>query len=92
MADNDELSREGYQRIYSTESYEVVPKDFILGKLPIMPDFRNPTIPHELSRLKEQYFSMGKADSSIAKGDGSQIFYINHFVLTWSRSKLCMNG
>jgi hypothetical protein len=92
MAGTDELSREGYQRIYTTESYEVVPKDFILGKLPIMPDFGTPTIPHTLGRLKNDYFMLGKADSAIGKQDGSNIFYINHFAMTWSRSKLCMNG
>ncbi len=92
MADTDELSREGYQRIYTTESYEVVPKDFILGKLPIMPDFGTPTIPHTLARLKNDYFMLGKAYSANGKQDGSSIFYINHFAMTWSRSKLCMNG
>jgi hypothetical protein len=92
ITDNDELSRHGYQRLYTTESYEVVPQDFILGKLPLMPDFGTPTIPHKFAGLRNEHFTLGKADSAHDKHDGSSLCYINHFAMTWSRSKVCMNG
>jgi hypothetical protein len=91
LAEADELSLHHYQRLYEPGGcYTVVPATFILGKLPLMPDFGTPTIPHSYSKRQLSAFPHGKADSSTMSRDGSRLYYINHFGLTWSRSKLSM--
>ena len=53
-----------------------------------MPDFGTPTIPHQYSHRKAAWFPKGKANTTLSKEDGSKLYYINHFAMTWSRSKL----
>jgi hypothetical protein len=90
-AEKDDLASQSYQRLYSTEGcYTVVPASFILGKLPIMPDFGTQSIPHIYSKRQAKDFPHGRADSSSSTRDGSKLYYINHFGLTWSRSKLSL--
>lgn len=85
----DQLQLGHHQRLYEPSEpwYEVLPVHFILGKLPIMPDFGTPTIPHKYQTRQQHGFPRGKADSSSSKHDGSKLYYINHFAMTWSRSK-----
>lgn len=88
VVEDDELAKEGHIRIYEpVEWFEVVPVDHILGRLPIVPDYGTPTIPHKYSYLRDQAFRKGKADSSVDQHDGSKLYYINHFAMVWSRSK-----
>jgi hypothetical protein len=90
-AEKDDLASQHYQRLYACEgSYTVVPACYILGKLPIMPDFGTPSIPHHYSKRQAKDFPNGRADSSSLTHDGSKLYYINHFGLTWSRSKLSL--
>jgi hypothetical protein len=89
FSDNDELQQQGYIRLYEpTDWFEVVPVTHILGKLPIFPDFSTRTIPHSMTG--QPGFPKGKCDSHDGKQLGSKIFYINHFAMTWSRSKLSL--
>ena len=91
----DELQKENYTRLYTCTNpkyaYDVVPITHILGSVPLMPDCSTPTIPSKYSKQKAQAFPAGQADSSVGSGDGSSIFYVNHFGLTWSRSKLSLH-
>ena len=87
--DHDELQQQGYVRLYEpTDWYEVIPVTHILGKLPIFPDFSTRTIPHSMSG--KPGFAKGECDSQDGKQLGSKLFYINHFAMTWSRSKLSL--
>lgn len=89
FSDNDELQQQGYVRLYEpTDWYEVIPVTHILGKLPIFPDFTTRTIPHSMSG--KPGFAKGECDSQDGKQLGSKVFYINHFAMTWSRSKLSL--
>jgi hypothetical protein len=89
FSDNDELQQQGYICLYEpTDWFEVVPVTHILGKLPIFPDFSTRTIPHSMTG--QPGFPKGKCDSHDGKQLGSKIFYINHFAMTWSRSKLSL--
>jgi hypothetical protein len=84
----DELQKEDYIRLYdTTASFEVVPVSHILGRLPIMPDFADRTIPHRVSKQQKIAFPLGRCDSTNSTHDGSNLFYVNHFAMTWSRSK-----
>jgi hypothetical protein len=79
-AENDELSNHHYQRLYETQGcYTVVPASFILGKLPLMPDFGTLSIPHHHATRRQRDFPHGWADSSSTAQDGSKLYYINHF-------------
>jgi hypothetical protein len=90
-AEEDELASQHYRRLYDTEGcHTVVPASFILGKLPLMPDFGTPSIPHRYTKRQQKDFPHGRADSSSTSHDGSKLYYINHFGLTWSRSKLSL--
>lgn len=91
FADNDELVKEGYVRLYEPPDwYDVVPVEYVLGRLPIVPDFMTPTIPRQYRRFRNRWFRRGVADHIDKDGkliEGSKIFYVNHFAMTWARSK-----
>lgn len=48
----DQLTALGHIRLYEPSKtwFEVIPVSYIIGKLPMMPDFGNPTIPYRLRR------------------------------------------
>ena len=81
------MERDHYTRIYEPSQpwYDVVPVELILGKVPLVPDFPTGTIPHRVKG--KPGFSKGKCDTKEGSGDGSQLMYINHFAMTWSRPK-----
>jgi hypothetical protein len=84
----DELQKEGHIRLYeTTNSFEVLPVTHILGRLPILPDFGDPSIPHRMNGKAKAWFPLGTCDSSEGAQDGSKLFYVNHFAMTWARSK-----
>lgn len=84
----DELQAQNYIRLYQpAEWYEVVPVTHILGRLSLMPDFGTRTIPYSMRNKKRHCFPKGHSDTAEGKGDGSKLYYVNHFAMTWSRSK-----
>lgn len=90
VPDSDELhpASNNHIRLYEpADWYDVVPASHILGRLSIAPDFGSPTIPHTMRNQKRRCFPMGSCDSADGATKGSRLFYINHFAMTWSRSK-----
>ena len=92
---HDELQANNFQRLYTCTDpnycFEVIPANYILGKLPIVQDFVTPTIPSHYNNQKKTAFPRGQANSAAETDNGSEIYYINHFGMTWSRSKICMH-
>ncbi len=85
--EHDELEAEGHIRLYEPDDwYDVIPVEYILGRLPLMPDFGTRTIPHKWAKHKNLLFPKGKADSSHDAQDGSKLFYVNHFAMSWART------
>ena len=82
----DELQKEHYLRLHECKaapsSYEVIPIHNILGKLALMPDCVTPTIPRHHDHQKKRAFPRGEV--------GCKVFYVNHFALTWARSKIIL--
>ncbi len=84
--DKDELANSGFLRLYeTTNSWEVIPVEHILGRLPIMKNYATPTIPSRFASRKPTAFPLGKADT--AREKGSKLFYVNYYAMTWSRCK-----
>lgn len=93
MADEglDALQTQNYIRLYQpVEWYEVVPVTHILGRLSLVPDFGTMTIPYIMRNKRKACFPKGFSDTAEGKGDGSRLYYVNHFAMTWSRSKLSL--
>ena len=92
--EEDELARNKFQRLYTCTqpkyAFEVIPISNILGKLPLMPDLGTPTIPVQYTHRQKTAFPRGSADSSSTVHNGSKLYYINHFGLTWARPKLSL--
>ena len=57
----DQLTALGHIRLYepSKTCFEVIPVSYIIGKLPMMPDFGNPTIPYRLRRCTMAFLLFG---------------------------------
>lgn len=88
---DDELAQCGFIRLFEPDDwFEVLPVDFILGRASIVPDFATPSIPHMFMQ-QSALFPKGRADSSHGAHDGSPMFYVNHYALTWSRCKDALN-
>ena len=101
FAEGDQIALDGHIRLYEpkkptkkqgvfAEMFEVIPVTQILGKLPVMPDFSTKTIPFKYNDKAKVGFQHGMADTSEGAGNGSKLWYINIFALTWSRSKLSL--
>jgi hypothetical protein len=93
--ESDELQKEDFLRLYECTkpnfSFEVLPITHILGKLPIMVDVCTPSIPSHYYKQEKEGFPRGHANSAKDKQDGSKLYYVNHFGMTWSRSKLSLH-
>ena len=77
------MAKQNHIRLYEPcpkEHFDVIPIDNILGKVSLMPDVSDPTIP---SRVKgKSGFPLGRTGPN-----GSRLWYVNHYAMIWSRSK-----
>ena len=64
--------------------FYVLPVESILGKLPVVPIHYTSTIPFVM-RQNARDFVDAVFDTSKGSGDGSQLWYINTWALSWSR-------
>jgi len=82
----DHLQKQHYLRLHECKaapsSYEVIPIHNILGKVALMPDCVTPTIPRHHEHQRKRAFPRGEV--------GCKVFYVNHFALTWARSKIIL--
>ena len=86
FSERDELVNCGFLKLYETSnSYEVIPVEHILGRLLLMKNYATQTIPSRFASRKANAFPLRQADSS--RGKGSKLFYVNYYAMTWSRCK-----
>ena len=73
-----------YERRVGREVFYVLPKEFILGKLPVVPVGDTGTIPFSMRRSAADFID-ADFDSAEGAGDGSRWWYVNTWALGWSR-------
>ena len=61
----------------------IVPINFILGRLPLVPAWDHGTIPASMRDRRRDLFKLGKCDENGRPGSGSELFYINSWAMCW---------
>ena len=61
----------------------IVPINFILGRLPLVPAWDHGTIPASMRDHRRDLFKLGKCDENGRPGSGSELFYINSWAMCW---------
>jgi hypothetical protein len=75
-----------YERKQDNQVFYVLPVEYILGKLPVVPVGDTGTIPYSMRQHAEDF--VGAAfDTSVGAGDGSRWWYVNTWALSWSRER-----
>jgi hypothetical protein len=79
-------SRIVYERKQNNQVFYVLPVEYILGKLPVVPVGDTGTIPYSMRQHAKDF--VGAAfDTRVGAGDGSRWWYVNTWVLSWSRER-----
>ena len=66
--------------------FYVIPVEYILGKLPVVPVGDTGTIPYSMRQHAEDF--VGAAfDTREGVDDGSRWWYVNTWALSWSRER-----
>ena len=79
-------SRIVYERKRDKQVFYVLPVEFIMGKLPVVPIGDTGTIPFAM-RQNARDFVEAAFDTKEGSGDGSRWWYINTWALSWSRER-----
>ncbi len=75
-----------YERNQDNQVFYVLPVEYILGKLPVVPVGDTGTIPYSMRQHAEDF--VGAAfDTRDGAGDGSRLWYVNTWALSWSRER-----
>jgi hypothetical protein len=75
-----------YERKTDSQVFYVIPVEYILGKLPVVPIGDTGTIPYSM-RQRAADFVDAAFDTREGAGDGSRWWYINTWALSWSRER-----
>lgn len=73
-----------YERRAKAQVFYVLPAEYILGKLPVVPVGSTGTIPYSMRHSAEDFIA-ADFDSAEGAGDGSRWWYVNTWALSWSR-------
>ncbi len=75
-----------YERKQDNQVFYVLPVEYILGKLPVVPVGDIGTIPYSMRQHADD-FVCAAFDTSVGAGDGSRWWYVNTWALSWSRER-----
>ena len=79
-------SRIVHERKQDNQVFYVLPVEYILGKLPVVPVGNTGTIPYSILQHAKDF--VGAAfDTREGAGDGSRWWYVNTLALSWSRER-----
>ena len=62
----------------------IVPINYILGRLALVPYGAHGTIPYDWHQLQLSHYPRGVCDHRDRPGSGSKLFYINSWAMIWS--------